>query len=71
MLSDADNKSKQDRSLSEWVEEQTSKKGYPRVQFLNDHLIPATACLDLSDFADFYEKRKTLLRDRLRYVISK
>lgn len=71
MLSDADNKSKQDQSLSEWVEEQTTKKGYPRVQFLNDHLIPATACLDLSDFADFYEKRKVLLRDRLRYVISK
>lgn len=39
-------------------------------EILKDHLIPANARLDLSDFADFYEKRKALLRGRLRDIIS-
>ncbi|MDY2584542.1 DUF262 domain-containing protein [Helicobacter sp.] len=67
MLDANENKSKQDKSLEQWVDENC---GNDRKGFLNKHLIPDVD-LSLENFDKFAEEREKLLLDRLIEVLNK
>lgn len=66
MLDANENKSKQDKSLEQWVQENcgNDKKG-----FLEKHLIPDID-LSLENFDNFYEARKALLIKKLKEILN-
>lgn len=61
-LNDSLNRSKQDRSLREWVEEKKIERA--------TYLLPADVSLDISAFREFIEARRVLLGKRLREVVK-
>lgn len=65
MLEGNENKSKNAKSLVKWVEKEVDN-GRSRDQVLADALIPIGVSLDIKDFQDFIDGRKTLLRNALR-----
>ena len=67
MLDANENQSKNDMLLVDWVEEQTKDKD--RNKFLKDHLIPDTN-LELDNFAEFIEARKTLIINELKTILN-
>ena len=67
MLDANENESKNAKPLDKWVSEQTRNKDMQK--FMEDHLIPDTD-LSLSNFADFVEKRKTILVQRIKKMIN-
>tara|TARA_R110001599_G_scaffold64023_3_gene178908 strand:- start:525734 stop:527452 length:1719 start_codon:yes stop_codon:yes gene_type:complete len=67
MLDANENMSKQELDLKAWVNAQTANQD--RVSFLNNHLIPDTN-LELSNFAEFIELRKVILKDRLKTLLN-
>jgi len=40
-----------------------------RVKFMKDNYIPNDVSLELKDFERFYEKRKEILRDKIKEVL--
>lgn len=68
MLDSNENKSKQDRSLEDWVNYETERK--ERVAFLDRQLIPTDVSLTFSDFGTFTTRRKALLATRLREALT-
>lgn len=66
MLDANENKSKQDKSLEQWVQENC---GNDRKGFLKKHLIPDID-LSLENFDDFYEARKALLIKKLKEILN-
>lgn len=66
MLDANENKSKQDKSLEQWVQENCKND---REGFLNKHLIPDID-LSLENFDDFYEARKALLIKKLKEILN-
>lgn len=66
MLDANENKSKQDKSLEQWVQENCKND---RGGFLNKHLIPDID-LSLENFDDFYEARKALLIKKLKEILN-
>jgi uncharacterized protein with ParB-like and HNH nuclease domain len=67
MLDANENMSKQNVSLSEWIE--INVKTQDRNKFLTNHLIPDIS-LKLDDFGIFIEARKKILFDRLKDILS-
>lgn len=67
MLDANENMSKNDKSLKEWIDEQT--KNVDKAKFLGNHLIPDVA-LELSNFEEYIEKRKELLINELKRVLN-
>lgn len=67
MLDANENMSKNNKTLKEWVKSQT--KLSTKADFLNNHLIPDVD-LDISNFEEFYEKRKTLLIDKMSKILN-
>lgn len=67
MLDANENMSKNDMSLKEWVEKESNES--TREQFLNLHLIP-NVDLSLEGFSHYYDKRKEMLMDRMRILLS-
>jgi hypothetical protein len=63
MLDSNENKSKQDKSMEEWVGNETQRKD--RTTFLDGHLIPHDASLAFRDFGSFALKRRAILAQRL------
>lgn len=63
MLDSNENKSKQDKSLEEWVSVETQSKD--RTAFLDRQLIPHDVSLSFRDFGSFAMKRRTNLAQRL------
>jgi hypothetical protein len=63
MLDSNENKSKQDKSLAEWVTYETQRK--ERVAFLDRQLIPADMSLAFRDFSAFAVRRKAILAQKL------
>ena len=67
LLSESRNTSKNATPLKQWVEQME-----PSVQatFAADNYFPGSASLAFSEFIDFYDKRKELLRSELRKVLA-
>lgn len=69
MLDANDNKSKQDKSLKDWVSLEAKERKLTLDEFCTKHLIPPV--LDIADFPKFIEQRKTLLRKLLSHLIER
>lgn len=67
LLDANENMSKNDLSLAEWVNNQTNKSN--RKKFLMDHIIPDVD-LAITNFSEFFEKRKTLLIGKLKELLN-
>ena len=67
MLDANENMSKKDKSLKEWVDEQT--QNFDKEKFLESHLIP-NVDLELKNFEEYIEKRKELLISELKKVLN-
>jgi uncharacterized protein with ParB-like and HNH nuclease domain len=68
MLDANENMSKQDKALTEWVDEEARTKG--REAFLNRCQIPLDASLEFKDFREFAEKRNDLLIEKLLELLK-
>jgi uncharacterized protein with ParB-like and HNH nuclease domain len=68
MLDENENKSKQDKPLKKWVEQQT--KNGDQKRFMENHIIPQNIDLSLNNFAEFVEERKTLLIRKLKEILN-
>lgn len=68
MLDGNENKSKQDKSLKEWVDLQNFKNEHLKAAFYENKIIPETS-LDFANFNTFIEKRKVLLKQKLREAL--
>lgn len=67
MLDANENMSKNDMDLKDWIEEQTKNKD--KNNFLEKHLIPNVE-LDLDNFEEYIEERKTLLTIKLKEILK-
>lgn len=67
MLDANENMSKNNKTLKEWVEEETKNKD--REKFLEEHLIPDVD-LSIENFPEFIDKRKELLLNKLRKILK-
>lgn len=67
MLDANENMSKNAKPLKQWVDEATAD--CDRTAFLKAHLIPDID-LELTNFDDFIEQRRLILRDRVRQIFS-
>ena len=65
MLDANENMAKNSKQLQEWVEAETTPE--TRQSFLKNHLIPDVD-LSLENFPIFLEKRRMLLRDRIKQL---
>lgn len=63
-----ENASKQDVSLSEWIKAESKKQKISIEKFCENHLIPPI--LDFSMFPEFINKRRILLKDKLKQIIN-
>lgn len=68
MLDANENESKGKKMLKDWVDEEL-KKGGTRLQFLESHIIPDVD-LSLNNFDEFYQKRKDLLKAKIKQMLS-
>lgn len=68
MLDSNENKSKQARSLGDWVAFETQRKD--RVAFLDRQLIPGDLSLEFADFVAFSDRRKTLISTKLKEILK-
>ena len=66
LLQKTPNIQKGDKPLKDWVNEQT--QGKDKKSFLDEHLIPDV--LDEKDIADFFDKRKELLVEKLQNALK-
>ncbi len=66
LLQKTPNIQKGDKPLKDWVNEQTH--GKDKKSFLDEHLIPDV--LDEKDIADFFDKRKELLVEKLQTILK-
>jgi len=67
MLDANENMSKNDKSLKEWIYEQT--QSFDKDKFLENHLIPDVD-FELDSFEEYIEKRKELLISELKNVLN-
>jgi len=67
MLDANENMSKNDKSLEEWVEQET--KNQDRKQFLDNHLIPDTD-LSIENFCHFIDEREKILIGQLKKILQ-
>lgn len=67
MLDANENMSKNDLNLKDWVEKETNENS--KEQFLNLHIIP-NVDLTLENFSEYHEKRKEILMDKLKILLS-
>jgi uncharacterized protein with ParB-like and HNH nuclease domain len=67
MLDANENMSKNDMSLKDWIEKETTDTN--REQFLKSHLIPDTD-FELSNFKNYHELRKILLVGKLKALLN-
>ena len=65
-LEKSENRSKKDKLLEDWVEEKCDGN---RDKFLKDHLIPDVN-LSIDNFEEFYQKRKSLLIEKLKLALG-
>ena len=68
MLDENENKSKQHKSLKDWVKTQIEK--YDEKRFMEDHLIPMNIDLSLTNFIEFIEKREKILIEKLSKILN-
>ena len=67
MLDENENKSKNDKDLNLWVEEQT--RNIDKNQFLVNHIIP-NIDLSLDNYSTFIEKRREMLFNKLKILLQ-
>lgn len=67
MLDGNENMSKNAKPLQQWIEEVTTPQ--TKNKFLEDHIIP-NVDLGLENFEQFIEKRRDMLRERIRQVFN-
>ena len=68
LLDANENESKQDKNLKDWVIEQSTKQDTSIEKFCENHLIPNI--LEFEQFPNFIEKRKELLKNKLKDTIN-
>ena len=70
MLDGYENQSKNNKNLDEWINEFI--KNLPdKLAFFNAHLIPTDISnLSINNFDEFYEKRHTLLKNKLNEILN-
>ena len=68
MLDEYENKSKQDKPLIEWVQQET--KNCNKKLFMESHIIPQNVSLELSHFSEFVSERKKLLIRKLKELLN-
>lgn len=69
LLESTQNIQKSDRPFKEWIEDNYSNQG-SRESYLNQNYISKDVSLDLADFIDFYETRKTTLKLKLAKLFN-
>jgi uncharacterized protein with ParB-like and HNH nuclease domain len=69
MLDENENKSKQDKSLIEWVEQEIKNYNNKKL-FMESHIIPQEVSLELSCFSAFVSERKKLLINKLKELLN-
>jgi uncharacterized protein with ParB-like and HNH nuclease domain len=68
MLDANENMSKNAMPLKDWVDKETKDADLKR--FLDNHIIPQDTDLNLDNFSEFIEKRKTLLIGKLKSILN-
>jgi len=69
LMEGSENESKNKTPFRQWLDN-TYPNNDDRVKFMKDNYIPNDASLELKDFEMFYEKRKEILRDKLKEVLQ-
>jgi hypothetical protein len=64
-----ENKSKQDSDLASWVSKETERQEVSLAKFCTDHQLPSAEFLAFANFTSFIEKRKEILRAKLREIL--
>lgn len=67
MLDANENMSKNGKKLIDWVNLETTNKD--KIYFLENHLIP-NVNLELENFDEYFQKRKSLLAEKLRLILQ-
>jgi len=68
MLDANENMSKNQKDLKDWVEFQTT--AYDLKQFCDSHIIPQNVSYDITQFKEFIEARKNLLRVKMKEILN-
>ncbi|MDR2633326.1 MAG: DUF262 domain-containing protein [Treponema sp.] len=68
MLDANENKSKQDKPLKAWVDQETLNCDKKR--FMESHIIPQDVSLELSSFSEFIARRKDLLLSKMKELLN-
>lgn len=69
LLKEAKNKSKNDKPLTDRVDDKMKEEKLEKDAFLDKHLIPKGVSLEISDIKDFFEERKEILKNLLKDMI--
>lgn len=64
-----ENKSKQDSDLASWASKEAERQEVSVAKFCMDHQLPSAEFLDFAEFPSFVEKRKEILRAKLREIL--
>lgn len=64
-----ENKSKQDSELLAWVSKEVARQKVSEAKFCTDHQLPPVEFLGFTEFPKFIEKRKEILRAKLRGIL--
>jgi Protein of unknown function DUF262 len=64
-----ENKSKQNSDLSDWVSKEAERQQISKAKFCTDHQLPPVEFLGFAEFPEFIEKRKEILRAKLREIL--
>jgi len=68
LMEGSENESKNKTPFRQWLDN-TYPNNDDRVKFMKDNYIPNDVSLELKDFERFYEKRKEILRDKIKEVL--
>ena len=69
LITDIKNNTKNKKAFEEWLNSEESKTPGSKIRLVNDHYIPSTS-LDFSNFELFYEKRKQLIKTKLKLELN-
>lgn len=64
-----ENKSKQNSDLSDWASKEAERQEISVAKFCTDHQLPNTELLGFAKFPKFIERRKEILRAKLREIL--
>ena len=70
MLGSNENQAKQDKTLVDWLNFETTVNGKMRDQIMQSSFIPRDVSLDISELKDFLLARKAILLEKLKEILK-